>query len=69
MKVPYGTLEIERDGVAYSGAWRTEDGQITVRIQGVPPRTLPLGAGEDDPEALASVILDELVTELRSKKG
>ena len=68
MKVPYGTLEIERDGISYSGAWRTEDGQITVRIQGMPPETTPLGANEDNPEELASTILEELVTEMLLKK-
>jgi hypothetical protein len=65
----WNDVEIEKDGERYAGKYRVEGGIITLTYDAEGGGDKSTQVGNSEPERLAKLLLNELVTELRNEKG
>ncbi len=63
-----GTISVERAGKRYLGAWRIVNGMLQVSSDDLGSKETRVGGSAGAPEALARVLLDELVSEHRVRR-
>lgn len=60
----HGTILIGGHGTQHWGDWTIEDGKMTVTVRGKTPRkTAPISGSAHMPDALARLLLGELIDE------
>lgn len=60
----HGTILIGGHGTQHCGDWSIEDGNMTVTVRGKTPRkTAPISGSAHMPDALARLLLGELIDE------